>query len=352
MNTKYKKDNSSYISVVLPVHNGEKYIAAAIESIILQSYRNFEFIIIDDGSTDDTLSILKKYEVMDSRIRLLSRKRMGLVETLNEGIDLARGEWVARMDADDVALPQRFERQLQWLGQTGADICGSWVQLFGGHDKRILKHPESDVAIRMEMLFSTPFAHPTVMMKTELVKKLRYDVAWEKCEDYDLWERAVHAGWKMTNIQEVLLLYRQHPSQITSASIDTNTLFSIEIKRRYSKYLFKTLNLPNSCVDEILKLRYEYLGPVNIDLAQNIFHALLKNNVNEAREIIFDHVTKLYFRIAGNTSGVLPKWNALNKEFGNKGSIFIRLKLTLLSIFKISPSTPLFGLLKLVFQRN
>ena len=131
------KQKSPLISVILPVYNAEKYLAEAIDSILNQTFTDFEFIIINDGSTDNSLSILQSYQTQDSRIRLFSRENKGIVMTMNEGIDLARGEWLARMDADDIAMPSRFERQLQHLKETSADICGAWIEFFGNTRQRI-----------------------------------------------------------------------------------------------------------------------------------------------------------------------------------------------------------------------
>ena len=128
------------ISVAMPVYNGERYLAKAIDSILAQTFADFELIIIDDGSTDNSLQVLHEYQKRDARIRLVARENRNLATTLNDLIDLARGKWIARMDQDDIALPHRFERQLQWLEETGADICGSWVKFFGTTDRRILKH--------------------------------------------------------------------------------------------------------------------------------------------------------------------------------------------------------------------
>ena len=129
---------SPLITVVLPVYNGEKYLSEAIDSILTQTFADFELITINDGSTDDSLQILRKYEQRDSRIRVIARENRGLATTLNDSVDIARGEWVARMDQDDIALPHRFERQLAWLKETGADISGSWVRRFGSPDKPVV----------------------------------------------------------------------------------------------------------------------------------------------------------------------------------------------------------------------
>ena len=337
------------ISVALPVYNGERYLAEAIESILAQTYTDFELIIIDDGSTDNTLQILRMYQIRDPRIRLIARENRNLATTLNDIVDVARGQWIASMDRDDISLPQRFERQLEWLEQTGADICGSWVQVFGTADKRTLKHPQSDVAIKMEMLFSSPFAHPTVMMNTGLIKQLRYDKAWEKCEDYDLWERAVHAGWKMTNVQEVLLLYRQHVTQITAATFTHNQILSQKIKRRYHLFLFASLKFPLSWIDEIMKFRDVPTSNPNMHVVDAAFNALLLCNEGEAREVIFDHVTRLYFRVAANSTQVVTRWSKLNDSFGVNYAFGTKLNLWLLGAFRINPNGAIFHWLKRMF---
>jgi glycosyltransferase involved in cell wall biosynthesis len=208
------------ISVVLPIYNGEKYLVEAIESVISQTFADFELIMIDDGSTDGSRKILQEYAAKDLRVKVVLRENRGLATTLNDSIDIAHGSWIARMDQDDIALPHRFQRQLEWLEKTGADISGSWVQRFGTADKRIVRLPRTDEEIKMELLFCSPFAHPTVMMRSSLARGLRYDKAWEMAEDYDFWERAAEAGWRMTNVPEVLLMYRVHAAQISTLSND------------------------------------------------------------------------------------------------------------------------------------
>jgi hypothetical protein len=204
----------------------------------------------------------------------------------------------------------------------------------------------------MEMLFSTPFAHPTVMMRTQLVKKLRYDKVWEKCEDYDLWERAARAGWKMSNVQEVLLLYRQHLTQITTHTFNQNQILSQHIKRRYHEFIFDSFQLPIDWVDEIIKIRD--LAPAtnpNMDKVDLAFHALLSRNQGEAQLVVFDHVTRLYFRVAANTSDVVARWGHLNEDFGVNRGISTKIKLWLLSVFRIHPNSAIFShLKKIVFS--
>ncbi|MDO8927294.1 MAG: glycosyltransferase [Sideroxyarcus sp.] len=339
------------VSVVMPVYNGERHLAEAIESILTQTFSNFELIIIDDGSTDGSLAILKEYEKRDARIRLIARENRNLATTLNDLIDLARGEWIARMDQDDIALPHRLERQLQWMQETKADISGSWIKTFGTSGSSVLKHPQTDAANKMELLFGSCFAHPTVMMKTALVKQLRYDKAWEKCEDYDLWERAARAGWKMTNVPQVLLLYRQHGAQISSASLSKQLQLSQEIRHRYWGYIFDSMRLEKTWIDEVLKLRDPSSPKSNLDYVDAAFTELMQNNEGEARKVVFEHATRLYLRAAGQCSDVFFRWSKLNRVYGSDQGLMVKFKLLLLSILRIRSDSPLFNYLKSVYFR-
>lgn len=340
---------SPAISVALPVYNGERYLAEAIDSILAQTFTDFELIIIDDGSTDASLNILRRYEKRDARIRLISRENRNLVATLNEIIDLARGRWIARMDQDDIALPHRFERQLEWLNQVEGDICGSGVEYFGTSDRRILKHPKTNEAINMALLFGCSFAHPTVMMRTDLVRQLRYDDAWEKCEDYDLWERASQVGWKMSNLPEVLLLYRQHEGQISTVTSLKQQELTQKIRRRHWEFVFNSMKLNKDWIDEVLKLREPSPKKANMDMVDLAFFELLKRNQGEAQAAIFDHATRLYFRAAANCPDVTMRWHKLNQQFGSQFSLGIILKLWLLSTFRLGAEGKVFQNLKRIY---
>ena len=347
--SKLAESTTPLISVAMPVYNGEKYLAEAIDSILAQTFTDFELIIIDDGSTDNSLSVLQAYQKRDSRIRLISRENRNLVATLNEIIDLARGKWVARMDQDDIALSHRFERQLQWIEKTDADICGSWVKLFGATCKRILKHPVTDAAIKMEMLFSTPFAHPTVMIKRELIKQLRYENAWEKCEDYDLWERAANAGLKMTNVPEVLLLYRQHGTQISTNAALYQQLLTQKIRRRYWTFIFDSMKLEKKWIDDVLNLREPSPSKSDMDHVDAAFLELLQCAEGEAQTTIFDHATRLYFRAAAECPDIVLRWIKLNQLFGQGLALSTILELKFLSVFRFSPQSNIFKNLKRLF---
>ncbi len=328
------------ISVVLPVFNGAAHIHAAVRSILDQTFDDFELIVINDGSVDETLKILQTIQITDSRLIVMSRENRGLAHSLNEGIGAARGCWIARMDADDFAEPNRFELQVQWLTETGADICGSWVKFFGASDTRVLRHPASDAAIKAEILFGAPFAHPSVMMRAALAKQLPYDPAWEKCEDYDLWERAARAGWQMTNVPAVLLHYRQHPSQISSAFSICQQQLSQKIRLRYWKYFLASTGIEKThCANEVMKLREPVPMAVDMEKVDSLFQALLASAQSEEQDTIFHHMTKLYLRGAAGCPSTVLRWSKLNQKYGRGLGLSVKIQIVLLSLFRIHPDS-------------
>ncbi len=220
--------NNPTISVVMPVFNGEKYLREAIESILNQTYSNFEFLIINDGSTDESEKIIRSY--IDPRIVYLQNDRnRGLVYTLNFGINAAKGEYIARMDADDISEPTRFERQIEvFTNDPEIGLCGTWAKIIGSI-KRL--HVEiNHEKIRCKLIFKNQFIHSSIMFNREqfLSKSLIYKKENYPAEDYALWIDSSYKI-KMVNIPEYLIKYRVHASQISSDSstkqqIKTNDL--------------------------------------------------------------------------------------------------------------------------------
>lgn len=338
------------VSVVLPVYNGGKYLAEAIESILGQTFTDFELLVIDDGSTDGSLQVLRDFEQKDNRIRLHTRENRGLVPTLNELIQMSRGTWIARMDADDIARPERLARQLDWLEQTGADVCGSWVQRFGSGDKRLVRLYQSDHAIKTELLFFSPFAHPSVMFRASLAKMLPYDDTWIKAEDYDLWIRAVEAGWKMSNIPEVLLLYRVHPGQVSVQAAEFQQQQGHKIRRRYWRYHFESMGLDESFIDGGLKIFYAPADQVDMDAVDSLFAALLSFSDTEARAVIFPHLSRLYRLVAADCPGIVSRWTRMQENFGTGSGFKTGLQLLLFRLLRIRRGSLLFKWFRLLHQ--
>ena len=226
------------VSVVLSVYNGEKYLAEAIESILNQTYKNLEFIIIDDGSTDRSLEIIKKYN--DERMVLISRENRGLIESLNEGIALAKGKYIARMDADDVSLSTRIEEQVYAMEEDSTlGICGTAIIGFGvGIKERTWVLSAQNERLKTELLFSSCFAHPSVMMRRNLINKhkLFYDKNFKHAEDFELWTHFAQVS-KMNNLTKPLLKYRILEDSITREANKNEEERYAVIKKIFGNYL-------------------------------------------------------------------------------------------------------------------
>lgn len=205
------------ISVVMPVHNAEKYLKPAITSILTQTCRDFELIIIDDASTDRSKEIIKT--ITDKRVRLIRNEfQCGVAASLNTGLKLARGRFIARMDADDISYPQRFEKQVKFLLEfPNIGIVGTWVNVIGRDGEIIYskKMPTMQSQIKNNVFYKDVLIHPSVMLRKLLIDKHgSYEEAYNGAEDYDLWLRlALHT--EIGNISQVLFQYRAHGSSIS-----------------------------------------------------------------------------------------------------------------------------------------
>ena len=212
--------NSPAISVVLPAFNCEKYIGEAIQSVLQQTFTDFEFIIINDGSTDKTEEIIRSFP--DKRIIYEKNDRNnGLVYTLNKGVDMAKAKYIARMDGDDVCLPARFKKQMDYLQQNSSvDVLASIVTLIDENGQATgtwLADTKniSEKEIREQLPKNNCIAHPSVMGKAAIFKQFRYDLAQSQSEDYDLWLRMMDDGVIIHKLAEPLLRHRILSSSFT-----------------------------------------------------------------------------------------------------------------------------------------
>lgn len=221
------------VTVVLPIYNAGPYLRDAVVSVLKQSVTDFELIAINDGSTDNSLRILKELGSADSRIRIISRENRGLVYSLNEGIQHSRGKWVARMDADDVCLPNRLALQIKHADENNFDVCGGFIRTFGMCISSLKTYPLTDNAIKLQLLFNTAFAHPAVILKRQSLKQHLYDSGWAKIEDYELWTRLAADGCRMGNVPHELLRYRKTFGQVTSKSRNEQDRLRPEIAEAY-----------------------------------------------------------------------------------------------------------------------
>lgn len=202
----------------MPVYNAENFLEESVNSILNQTFKDFELLLLEDGSKDSSLALANKLAEKDSRIKVVpSEVNLGIVKTLNRGIEISRGEYLARMDADDISLPERFMEQVQYLdANKDIAVCGTWVETFGNHNGNIWRLPSDPDTVKVTMLFYGVLCHPSVMIRKEMVfdkLKLRYE--GYHAEDYVLWVSvAKHA--KLVNIPKVLIKYRTHDSSLMS----------------------------------------------------------------------------------------------------------------------------------------
>lgn len=209
------------LSVAMSVYNGERFLAPAIQSVLDQTFGDFEFLILDDGSTDTSADIIRAFAARDSRIRPIIRENRGLVASLNQLLDEARAPIVARMDADDICRPERFAKQIAFLeAHPDHGVVGSWSEDIDEHDQpwnatgpdhALTNEEMQQVAERGGQLL----VHPAVMYRKDIVQRVGgYHAAFRHCEDYDLWLRLA-SETMMANIPERLLRYRHYAGQVS-----------------------------------------------------------------------------------------------------------------------------------------
>ncbi|WP_351078862.1 glycosyltransferase [Shewanella sp. CAL98-MNA-CIBAN-0140] len=229
-----------YISLILPVYNAELYLDEAINSLLKQTHSKFELICIDDGSTDNSLPILTRFEQKDSRIVLLSRNNRGLIYTLNEAIGLAKYRYIARMDADDICEPDRLQLQLAEMQLKKLAILGSSYQFIDEDSSKlgVRNLPSSDRFIKYLMDFGSPLCHPSVLFdKQVLGDNLYYNSDFKHCEDYELWLRCRQLGFRFGNLKEIAFNYRILNTSVSRVHSEAQKQSSISLITKYCSYV-------------------------------------------------------------------------------------------------------------------
>jgi len=298
------------VSVILSVYNGEKYLAEAIESILNQTYINFEFIIIDDGSTDKSLEIIASYD--DKRIVLVSRENRGLIASLNEGIEQAKGKYIARMDADDISLPQRFIEQVSYMEEhKDIGVCGSWVEVFGENlNKKIWKLKTGNDILKLMLLFAVPFAHPSVMIRKRILDehKIVYDKGFLHAEDYKFWiDLSYYTNF--ANIPKVLFRYRYVKTSISRLADKSET----------NRRQITLANIFNILLEE-LKIK-------NTNKENKLHYVLMKNErILDNNYVLSDFDQYIKKLIEGNNLNAVYSKKKFNLMMGKKYLSVIFLK--------------------------
>ena len=252
--------SSPRVSVVMAVHNGDAFLAEAVESVLTQTLRDIELVVVDDGSTDMSAEILAA--VSDRRLRIIQNERnVGLAASLNHGITASRGPYVARLDADDVCDPDRLRRQTVYLDANPCiAILGTAVRVVGSGTPNgtVWPAPGGPLAVRFVCMLRTPFMHPTVMIRRAAFAEglLAYDEQLAPAEDYDLWARAL-CSVDGANLPEPLVTYRIHGGQMTS----TRRRLMIEMHDKVARSVIAH-ELPRLCFhpEEVTNMRRVFAG--------------------------------------------------------------------------------------------
>jgi glycosyltransferase involved in cell wall biosynthesis len=252
------------VSILMPVYNAEKHLAEAIESILNQSFTDFEFLIINDGSTDRSEDIILSFS--DPRIRYIKNEsNLKLIKILNKGIQLCTGKYIVRMDADDISHPERIQKQVEFMeSNPEIGICGSWFETFGNVENKVVKYKESHDEIMTRMLYQCHFCHPSIIIRSEIFEdsEMYFDENYPHAEDYDFYLKA-SKKWKFHNLQEVLLKYRIHGESVSNKNRSIQIENSLKIKKRF----FSELNTiaSNEELESYEALNYQDYDNVKLD---------------------------------------------------------------------------------------
>lgn len=203
------------VSVLMPVFNAEKYLRKAIDSIVLQTEKNWELILVDDGSVDNSFDIVSSYQ--DKRIKYFKKEHSGVVDTLNFGLSKCSGKYVARMDSDDISYPERLEKQKVFMEENNLILSGTFAEKIDCLDNNIgsIEYlPTEDKKIKLFSLIHNPFIHPSVIFDRDIIVRSGGYKNFKHIEDYELWTRIIYKN-KVANLPEKLIAYRIHDKQIT-----------------------------------------------------------------------------------------------------------------------------------------
>lgn len=274
------------VSVLMPCYNNAPYVAEAIESMLNQTFTDFELIVLDDCSSDNSAEVIKRFT--DKRIVYhCNEQNAGLANNLNIGLQMARGEYIARMDGDDVSLPERLQTQIDFLeNHPDIDLCSCGMEMFGKDDKVWLREPDPE-DVKITMLFYSPVLHASAMWRKSSFD--RHNLAYRQeafpAEDYDLWSRAATNGCRLANIPRILYRYRIHGEQVTKTD-NRAAIRDREIKINYLKSCLPSLSATDCehCVD--IFLNSPEFATNNIKERKTLYKAMIKANVNDG---FFDH---------------------------------------------------------------
>lgn len=270
----------------MPTYNAASYLAESIESVLYQSFSDFEFLIMDDGSTDNSLSIINNYK--DVRIRLYKNKH-NYIANLNKGLSLATGNYIAIMHADDIMCKDRLKEQFEFMSiNSQIDICGTWMQVLGNTTNRNIETVTAHDSIISDMLLYNPISHPTVMMRREVLHKFPlkenvyqlYENDYISVEDYKLWTELVKKGCKFSIIPQFLMYYRiNNPQRISVTHQNVMCKLGRKVQIEYVEYIMGKIveknNVFFNLIDHVIELCNN--NEISINLLIDIIYVIYKN---------------------------------------------------------------------------
>ena len=319
------------LTVIMPVYNGEKYLKEAVDSVLNQTFTDFDLLILNDNSSDATASILEDYVKKDDRVVVVTKtSNEGPANLRNEGIEKANTPLIALLDADDIALPTRFEKQIKVLeADNELALCGTWFTIFGDKKEKVIKHAVEYADLKVQFLHSCGLGNSTVMFKKDAIKDLRFEHEYVPAEDYGLWSEFI-ANSKFYNIPESLVRYRWHPGNISQTKEENLRIAEVAIKKRQLTRLGIDQNSENAIyyvnavclkrkqsfedIKQTITASYELLEK-NKTIQfynQNVFHKHIERTI--LRTIRNAKKNNLnYFNYVKNESGYFSKIKFLDK---------------------------------------
>lgn len=246
-------------TVFMPVYNTEAYLNEAIESVLKQDYKDFDFLIIDDGSTDKSKEIIMSYS--DPRIKFISAPH-DYIATLNLGLEVSSGEYIAHFDSDDIMPSNRLSSQLDFIrAYPEIDVCGGYIEMFGNINEMITWYPLTHREITSFFLWGSPVVHGTSCIKKEFIDKnnLRYSDDYIYCEDYKLWVDIAKAGGKFANIPQTLLQYRCHRAQVSTQHHSEQKNGSLIVRQEAIEWFVSKIEQNSSLGREVVDLLAELI---------------------------------------------------------------------------------------------
>jgi glycosyltransferase involved in cell wall biosynthesis len=319
----------------MPVFNGERYLREAIDSILAQTFHDFEFLIINDASTDGSVEIINSYS--DPRIRLVHNEtNLGRCATPNKGLDLAKGEYLARMDCDDTCLPTRLEKQVNFLNANpDVGVCGTWIKLFMGTDL-IIKYPLTHEEIKCHMILGSQLAGASAMFRKGvfLAHHLYYDVNFKLAEDYELWTRCAFAT-RLANIPEILYEYRWHTEQISQTDPLGLDKYASHVRMKYLSVLIDITDEKETLINELIFLKKYIPGLDKLEKGNDLLCFLSSENKNKlifSEDIFNAFLAERWFELCNASCSLgYSVWDHyLRSELRRGSSISLKRQLVLL----------------------